>query len=351
MNKKSLKHVKKASALSVLAFLAPFIITIFFLFLFLVILLGIFNEDGGFDSTGYDFSDGNSILNDEVLGYRPLITEYAEKHGVPDQVDLIMALMMQESGGKGNDPMQSSESHCGSVGCIDDPELSIDKGIEYFASVWEQADEKMELALQSYNFGSGFIDYVEENEGDYTLQQAIDFSAEKYEELKHTGDYGCVRPDAIMHDACYGDIYYVDAVLQYYHEDGEFDGTFTMPLDSIYITSSFGERTINGKPDFHNGTDLRCKGGITEIKAMMDGEARVAPLHSSLGYYVSLLHNEEVITRYAHMSEQLVRNGDKVKKGDVIGICGSTGNSTGPHLHLDVIIDGENLDPQTYFGF
>src|SRR5699024_883724 len=138
-------------------------------------LLGIFSN-GDINNSNPDFDNGgNSVLSDEVLSYRGLITEYAEEHGIPDQVDLLMAIMMQESSGKGGDPMQASNSHCGESGCIDDPELSIDKGVEYFSTVWELADEKMKLAIQSYNFGGGFVDYVMEHDGKYTLQLAIDF--------------------------------------------------------------------------------------------------------------------------------------------------------------------------------
>src|SRR5699024_6461558 len=201
--------------LSVLISILPFIIIGFFALLFFIMLLGVFSN-GDINNSDHDFDDGDGLLSDEVLAYRGLITEYAELHGVPDQVHLLMAIMMQESSGKGGDPMQSSNSYCGEVDCIDDPELSIDKGVEYFSTVWESADKKTKLALQSYNFGGGFIDYVMEYEGEYTLQLAIDFSAMMYEKYKHTVKYKCIRPEAIQYDACYGDIFYVDAVLQYY---------------------------------------------------------------------------------------------------------------------------------------
>src|SRR5699024_5509165 len=115
------------------------------------------------------------------------------------------------SGGRGDDPMQASESLCGSVGCITDPEQSIEQGVKYFSQVLERAEGDVKLTLQSYNFGGGFIDYVMDNGGSYTQDLAIDFSAMKYEELKHTGNYSCVRPEAVQYNACYGDIYYVDA--------------------------------------------------------------------------------------------------------------------------------------------
>ncbi|MFG6150122.1 lysozyme family protein [Halobacillus sp. B23F22_1] len=168
------------------------------------------------DGLTMSFSNVRGELSPQVLQYEEEVTRYAEEEGIEEHVDLILALMMQESGGRGHDPMQASESLCGSVGCIEDPEKSIEQGVSYFAQTLERADGDVKLALQSYNFGGGFIDYVNNNGGEYTQELAIDFSAKKYEELKHTGKYSCVREEATQYNACYGDIYYVDAVLGYY---------------------------------------------------------------------------------------------------------------------------------------
>ncbi|MFG6116048.1 lysozyme family protein [Halobacillus sp. MO56] len=157
-------------------------------------------------------------LSEQVLQYEDIVEKYAKEEGIEDYVPIILALMMQESGGRGDDPMQASESYCGSVGCIDDPEKSIAQGVSYFALTLEKADYNVKLALQSYNFGAGFIDYVMNHGGKYTQELAIEFSAMKYEELQHTGIYSCIREEALQYDACYGDIYYVDAVLDYYDE-------------------------------------------------------------------------------------------------------------------------------------
>ncbi|MFC7322565.1 lysozyme family protein [Halobacillus campisalis] len=163
-------------------------------------------------------------LSQDVLQYEETVDKYAKEEGIEEHVDILLAIMMQESGGKGDDPMQASESLCGSVGCIDDPERSIEQGVSHFAQTMDQADQDVKLALQSYNFGSGFIDFVMENGGEYTQELAIEFSAMKYEELEHTGDYSCLRSEAVQYDACYGDIYYVDAVLGYYDSlDGSED--------------------------------------------------------------------------------------------------------------------------------
>lgn len=157
-------------------------------------------------------------LSDQVASYQPLVEKYLKIHDKEEYTGVVLALMMQESGGRGNDPMQASESYCGEVGCIEDPTLSVEKGVEYFSKVIDQANGDIKLALQSYNFGLGFINYVQENGGSYTEELAIQFSQSKYKELKHTGIYSCIREEASQYEACYGDIMYVKAVLDYYSD-------------------------------------------------------------------------------------------------------------------------------------
>ncbi|MFF2444388.1 lysozyme family protein [Priestia megaterium] len=150
---------------------------------------------------------GTANVSPEVMRYQPLLEKYAQKHGLDaSYVPIMMALMMQESGGRGNDPMQSSESKCGSVGCIQNPKASIDQGVKHFKDVLEKAHYDLELCLQSYNFGPGFIIFVNKNGGHYTKELAIKFSQIQYQKVKHTGNYHCLRPEAVPYQACYGDI-------------------------------------------------------------------------------------------------------------------------------------------------
>ncbi len=153
------------------------------------------------------------LIREEVWDLQPLVERYAEEYHVSDHVDVLLAMMMQESGGRGDDPMQSSESYCGEIGCIDNPELSIKQGVYYFSQTLEAADGDIALAVQSYNFGKGFIDYVEKNAGKYSQEIAIDFSRKMYDEDRET--YTCYRDEAKQYDACYGDIYYVRDVMAY----------------------------------------------------------------------------------------------------------------------------------------
>ncbi|WP_328701179.1 lysozyme family protein [Aquibacillus kalidii] len=155
-------------------------------------------------------------LTDQVIQYKPSVMKNLEAHGKKEYTAIVLALMMQESGGRGDDPMQASESYCGEVGCIKDSETSIEQGVSYFSKVLDKSNGDVKVALQSYNFGAGFINYVLNNGGNYSEKLAIQFSKQKYEELKHTGIYKCIREEAEQYDACYGDYKYVEAVLNYY---------------------------------------------------------------------------------------------------------------------------------------
>lgn len=199
------------------------------LIIFLVVLvMGIFTaffEDTGDINTEYGTifnPDGINIgtipLSPLVESYRDDVLREAKANGIEQYTDLILAKMMQESGGKGNDPMQASESLCGYIGCIKSQKASITQGVKYFKQVMDQAGHDVLLGLQAYNFGSGFIGYAKEhNNGKYSKELAIKFSQMMYSKLAHTGLYSCIRGDAVPSGACYGDVLYVDAVLRYYH--------------------------------------------------------------------------------------------------------------------------------------
>ncbi|PAV31470.1 hypothetical protein CIL05_02105 [Virgibacillus profundi] len=162
-----------------------------------------------------NFKVSYPVISEEVENYRHIVEKYAKKFDVLAYENVLLAMMMQESGGRGNDPMQSSESYCGSRGCIDDPELSIKQGVYYFSKTLQDADDDLELAIQSYNFGRGFIDYVQGKSGKYTIEIAIDFSKEMYDKDPNKSKYRCLREGARELDACYGDIYYVRSVMEY----------------------------------------------------------------------------------------------------------------------------------------
>ena len=122
-----------------------------------------------------------------------------------------------------------------------------------------------------------------------------------------------------------------------------------VPLEGVRLTSDYGMRVhpVLGGRRAHKGVDLSAPVG-TPIHASADGVVSRADWFSSYGLYVSLEHGGNIETRYGHMSRLNVAAGQQVRKGDVIGYVGSTGRSTGPHLHYEVRIAGEAVNPVPY---
>ena len=115
------------------------------------------------------------------------------------------------------------------------------------------------------------------------------------------------------------------------------------------VTSEFGYRRdpFTGETRGHTGMDLAVPTG-TPIRAALPGTVTVSQYNSSYGYYVMIDHGGGLSTLYAHNSRLVARVGDAVGAGDIVSISGSTGRSTGPHLHFEVRINGERTDPRYY---
>lgn len=122
-----------------------------------------------------------------------------------------------------------------------------------------------------------------------------------------------------------------------------------MPLAGARMSSGYGMRKhpVLRKRARHSGVDLAAPTG-TPIYATANGIVTRANRFSSYGLYVSIDHGADLETRYAHMSRIAVSDGERVRKGDVIGYVGSTGRSTGPHLHYEVRVDGVAVNPIPY---
>lgn len=122
-----------------------------------------------------------------------------------------------------------------------------------------------------------------------------------------------------------------------------------IPVAGVRLSSNYGMRNhpVVGGRRKHNGVDLAAPTG-TPIYAAADGIVSKAEWFSSYGLYVSLEHGADIQTRYGHMSRLNVSNGQRVSKGDIIGFVGSTGRSTGPHLHYEVRIAGKSVNPMPY---
>jgi len=131
------------------------------------------------------------------------------------------------------------------------------------------------------------------------------------------------------------------------------DANFCWPLASYsYISSPFGYRThpINGKWSLHTGVDIASASG-TSIFAAQSGTVLISTTAGgSYGYYVKIQHDNGLVTLYAHCSQLLVSAGDRVERGQVIAKVGSTGASTGPHLHFEVIKNGQYMQPLNYIS-
>ncbi|MBK7144239.1 MAG: M23 family metallopeptidase [Xanthomonadales bacterium] len=142
------------------------------------------------------------------------------------------------------------------------------------------------------------------------------------------------------------------SVLEELLADRELDASLMpsgTPVRSGYISSRYGYRAdpISGAPDFHSGIDFDGDYG-TEILAVGSGVVSFSGVKPGYGNTVEIDHGNGYVTRYAHNSKNLVAVGDPVRDGDVIGKVGSTGRSTGTHVHFEVWRDGRVINPNEF---
>jgi len=135
---------------------------------------------------------------------------------------------------------------------------------------------------------------------------------------------------------------------QYFDEDGKNIRGFLLrtPLDGARVTSGFGMRLhpILGYTKMHTGIDFGAPIG-TPVFAAGDGVVKEARWAGGYGRWLQIQHNGQWATGYGHLSGWAVREGERVRQGQVVGYVGSTGRSTGPHLHYEVILDGQKINP------
>ena len=123
----------------------------------------------------------------------------------------------------------------------------------------------------------------------------------------------------------------------------------THPLPNSRVSSNYGGRTMGGRAENHSGLDLAAPAG-TPIYATGPGIVTKSGWGNGYGQYVEINHGNGYITRYAHASRLVARVGDKVSPGDHIANVGCTGRCTGPHLHYEVVKDGQRKNPSTYLA-
>jgi murein DD-endopeptidase MepM/ murein hydrolase activator NlpD len=121
--------------------------------------------------------------------------------------------------------------------------------------------------------------------------------------------------------------------------------TLTLPVQGVF-TSAYGFRThpITGEEDFHMGIDLAAA-EYTAVKCALAGQVVESAYNSQRGNYIIVRHDDGVQTLYQHLSYVFLRTGERVAQGQVLGTVGSTGMSTGPHLHFELIVNGVRVNP------
>jgi murein DD-endopeptidase MepM/ murein hydrolase activator NlpD len=123
------------------------------------------------------------------------------------------------------------------------------------------------------------------------------------------------------------------------------------PVAEGWLSSKYGKRNdpFTGKQDFHEGLDFAGKKG-SEVVTVGDGVVTWSGERSGYGNLIEINHGNGYATRYGHNQRHLVKVGDKVKKGQQIALMGSTGRSTGPHVHFEVLQNGKTVNPSKYIG-
>ncbi len=193
----------------------------------------------------------------------------------------------------------------------------------------ELAEDVLELE-KLIRDNDAYIDTLESNEA-YAYQEHVRREEEKNKLAKELDDY---------------------IAEQLRNSQAEYvGGQFRWPLNgatNYVVTCRHGWRTyqIYGywTTDYHNGIDLRCYTG-TEVYAANSGTVIIATYHASYGYYVLIDHGGGYSTLYAHNSQLLVTPGQHVEMGQVISLSGNTGYTSGPHLHFEIRVNNERVDP------
>lgn len=206
-------------------FIGLAVMLLIFLICVIVIIIAVIGGVSGSDTYRANTSEA-------VEAYRSVVEKYCEQYGMEEFEEIILAIMMQESGGNGTDPMQASE--CGYntkyphvPNGITDPEYSIECGIQNFKDCTEKAgcnsaecSDELYLALQGYNFGQGYILWALTNYGKYSTDNAKTYS---------------MMMAAKLGWASYGDTEYVQHVLRYYVQVGGFDITDVSNEDAVKV--------------------------------------------------------------------------------------------------------------------
>lgn len=310
------------------------------LLFFSVLLLLIF----GSSSSNHHITGGGEQFPEAVLQWKEKVQEECEKNEIPEAVNYILGIITVETGGNAvqyPDIMQCSESQGWAPNTISDPYQSIEIGVKYFADAYKSySGHDLLNVIQGYNFGMGFLDYSGET---YDFQKAVSFSQEKAGGQKVTYTNPVAASLGYTYRYKFGNMFYAKIVEQYLtsgSEGGQGNGEFKLPVGENYtITSPFGGRVhpITGVYSFHKGIDLITNETDAPIYATADGTVVYSGVANGYGNYIVIQHDDTTFSGYGHNKTNQVKVGDTVKTGQQIAIMGTTGESTGVHLHFEIM--------------
>lgn len=300
------------------------------------------------------------------------LDKYTKLYGISDYIGLAYALIMVENPSTDgtDDIMQSSESAGYPGPGYLTGEASVKQGCKHLAEQIKNGQtQNVDIwgVMQGYNFGSAYIPWLANRGGKNTTDLAEEYSRDVVApSLGNTtgATYPYVNAVSQADGRTYlyvnGGNFHYAAMIRQYVKVTESVG-YVVPISKpVTVTSEFGYRQhpITGAYELHNGIDLVNGNPTTPIYASAAGEVVIAGSYPEwYGNYVVIKHSDGLYTGYAHQSQLRVSVGDTVKQGQQIGNMGTTGPSTGPHLHFQFFRNGpwpsnsDFINPREYINF
>lgn len=328
---------------------------------------------GGVGPSGATYDPIN--IGSNITGNANIVAwleKYTKLYGISDYIGLAYALIMVENPGTDgtDDIMQSSESagHPG-PGYLTG-EASVNQGCKHLAQqIKNGQDQNVDIwgVMQGYNFGSAYIPWLSNRGGVNTTDLAEVYSRTVVApSLGNTtgATYPYVNAVSQADGRTYlyvnGGNFHYAAMIRQYVKVNESSG-YVVPISKpVTVNSEFGYRyhPITGSYELHNGIDLVNGNATTPIYASAAGEVVISGSYPDwYGNYVVIKHSDGLYTGYAHQSQLRVSVGDTVNQGQQIGNMGTTGPSTGPHLHFQFFKNGpwpsnsDFINPREHINF
>ncbi len=310
----------------------------------------------------------NIIGNANIVAW---LEKYTKLYGISDYIGLAYALIMVENPSTDgtDDIMQSSES-AGLAPNTLSGEASVKQGCKHLAEqIKNGQDQNVDIwgVMQGYNFGSAYIPWLSSKGGKNTTDLAQEYSRDVVAPSlgNTTGTtYPYVNAVSQADGRTYlytnGGNFHYAAMIRQYVQVNESTGYVAPISKPVTVTSEFGYRThpITGEYTLHNGIDLVNGNATTPIYASAAGEVVISGSYPDwYGNYVVIKHSDGLYTGYAHLSQLSVSQGDTVSQGQKIGNMGTTGPSTGPHLHFQFFTNGpwpsadDFINPREHIDF